>query len=349
MLSLCLLLSGLTAWVQAAPLPFDHHGVILQYHHVSTDTPAVTSLSPERFAEHMQYIADHHQVVPLPELIEKVKSGQALPEKAVAITFDDGFENILQNAHPILKKHGFNYTIFINPALIGTEAHQLTWEQVKQMQEEGVWFANHTNHHQHLLTRGDMNKEQWLAHLKTEIQTAEAMLEDKLGYSLKYLAYPFGEFNRDLQQLVRELGYTGFGQQSGAVAPYSDMTALPRFPAAGIYANLNSLKVKLASLAMPSLYEPLDPELSRDSLQPQWTTKIDTSDIRPKQLACYFRGDPLDIIWETPDVFSLTLPQPLTAGRARVNCTAPSIRDQSRYYWHSQPFFVPTAEGKWLD
>lgn len=333
----------------ASELTLQHHGVILQYHHVSTDTPASTSVSPEQFTEHMQYLAEHHNVISLQDMLYKLSRHQALPDNAVAITFDDGFTNILENAHPILQRHGFNYTVFINPALIGNESQQLSWQQVKQMQKDGVWFANHTNHHQHLLSRGNMSKAQWLANLKQEILSAEEKLQKELGYSLRYLAYPYGEYNSDLQALVKELGFIGLGQQSGAVAPYSDMTALPRFPAAGVYANLKTLKVKLSSLAMPSLYDPLNPELALDNLQPTWTTKIDTSDIRPTQLACYFQAKKLEPVWEMQDVFSLTVPTPLSAGRARVNCTAPSKQDPSRYYWHSQPFFVPTNDGRWLD
>ncbi|WP_245921834.1 polysaccharide deacetylase family protein [Bowmanella denitrificans] len=335
--------------LKASEISLQHHGVILQYHHVSTETPASTSVSPAQFAEHMQYLAEHHNVISLQDMLYKLARHQALPDKAVAITFDDGYANILHNAHPILQQHGFNYTVFINPALIGKESQQLSWEQVRQMKTDGVWFANHSNRHQHLLTRGDMTKDQWLASLREEILSAESKLQEELGYSLKYLAYPFGEYNSDLQALVKELGFIGLGQQSGAVAPYSDMTALPRFPAAGTYANLNTLKVKLSSLAMPSLYAPLDPELGPDNLQPQWTTKIDTTDIRPAQLACYFKGDKLDVIWEMEDVFALSLPAPLGPGRARVNCTAPSKQDRSRYYWLSQPFFVPTNDGLWLD
>ncbi|MBN7819139.1 polysaccharide deacetylase family protein [Bowmanella sp. Y26] len=344
---LCLLLWSSTGI--AADLTLQHHGVILQYHHVSTETPASTSVSPEQFAEHMQYLAENHNVISLQDMLYKLSRHQPLPDNAVAITFDDGYTNILQNAHPILQRHGFNYTVFINPALIGNESQQLSWKQVKQMQKDGVWFANHTNHHQHLLSRGDMSKAQWLANLKEEILSAESKLQEELGYSLRYLAYPYGEYNSDLQALVKDLGFIGLGQQSGAVAPFSDMTALPRFPAAGVYANLKTLKVKLSSLAMPSLYAPLDPELALDNLQPTWTTKIDTNDIRPAQLACYFQGKKLQPVWEMQDVFSLTMPTPLSAGRARVNCTAPSKQDPSRYYWHSQPFFVPTNDGRWLD
>lgn len=335
--------------MQVLATPHNKHASILQYHHVSDKTPAITSVTPQQFAEHMQYIAENHTVMPLPELVASLKEGKALPDKAVAVTFDDGYSNILENAHPILKRHGFNYTIFINPALIGKEAHQLTWAQVRQMQKDGVWFANHTDDHGHLLDRKGMDDRQWLAALKEDIQQAEAKLEQELGYSLRYLAYPFGEYNSAIQALLKDLGYLGFAQQSGAVAPYSDFTALPRYPAAGIYANLKTLKVKLNSLALPVLSKPIDPELEYHNRTPQWTTRIDLQDIRPSQLSCFFKGQPMEIEWVKPDSFHLGINKPLNPGRSRVNCTAPSKQNPKRYYWHSQPFFVATEEGKWLD
>ncbi|MDF2179249.1 polysaccharide deacetylase family protein [Aliiglaciecola sp. CAU 1673] len=334
----------------ASATALDRHGVILMYHHVSSSTPASTSVSVAQFEEHMAYVAKHHQVIPLPDMVSKLQKDQPLGDKAIAITFDDGFDNIFENAHPILKRYGFNYTVFINPALIGKQPQQLTWDQVKAMAKEGVWFANHSDKHDHLLTRhpGQSDKA-WLEAVIQDIQSAETRLEQELGYSLKYLAYPFGEYNQTLAKSLTEHGYVAFGQHSGAVAPHSDFGALPRYPAAGIYANLSSLKVKLNTLAMPVLYAPLNPELSYANRQPQWTTKIDTTDINPKQLQCYFKGEPIALRWETADVFSLKADKPLNPGRARFNCTAPNRQDPSRYYWYSQAFFVPTAEGKWLD
>jgi peptidoglycan/xylan/chitin deacetylase (PgdA/CDA1 family) len=199
----------------------------------------------------MRYLSEHHHVMALPDMITALKSGRKLPDKAVAITFDDGYANILDNADPILKRFNFPYTIFINPKQIGTRQNQLSWNQVKAMAETGVSFANHTNTHHHMLTREEGESEQqWLARNTQDVIDAEQKIAEELGYSLKLFAYPYGEFNHRLKQHLLTLGYVGFGQQSGAIASYSDFGALPRFPAAGIYANLNPLKTKLNSLAL---------------------------------------------------------------------------------------------------
>lgn len=237
------------------------NAVILLYHHVSHSTPGVTSVSPETFREHMQYLAEHHQVLPLKEVIETLQNKQPLSDKAVVITFDDGYKNIYNNAHPILKEFSFPYTIFINPPLIGKVSYQLDWQQVKIMANEGASFANHGSQHSHMLTKNKSESEEsWLRRSLLEIETAETILKNNLGYSLKYFAYPYGEFDLKLKNRLKASGYIGFAQHSGAIASYSDFSALPRYPSAGIYSNIQSLKVKLNSLAMPvdsvSSYDP---------------------------------------------------------------------------------------------
>jgi peptidoglycan/xylan/chitin deacetylase (PgdA/CDA1 family) len=320
------------------------------YHHVSKNTPPVTSVSPQTFAQHMLYLAQHHQVLPLETIVSKLKKGEPLPDKAVAITFDDGYNNILKNAHPILLKHNLPYTIFINPSLIGVQAHQLNWQQVKLMAQQGATFANHGNVHQHMLARRPHeSKTTWLGRIMEDINEAEKELKRQLGNSLRFVAYPYGEFDMALKTRLTKEGYTGFAQHSGAVASYSDFGALPRYPAAGIYSNLESLKVKLNSLAMPVKdTSPDDPKLSFNTKNLALTFTINDKDLKLNKLACFHNSQQLDIIRRQGWV-RIDIPKPISPGRSRVNCTAPSVGYNGRYYWFSQPWFVPTKEGQWLD
>ncbi len=344
------LLVNTTLLLLSLPLWANNNAVVLLYHHVSESTPAVTSVSPDTFRQHMQYLAKHHNVLPLQEVIEKLKSNQALPEKTVVITFDDGYNNLYHQAHPILKEFGFTYTIFINPSIIGQASYQLTWQQIKQMNNEGATFANHADQHEHLLKRLPNESDQhWLLRVSNNIQTAEQSIQQQLGYSLKYIAYPYGEFDSLLQQKISQLGYIGFGQHSGAIASHSDFTALPRFPAAGIYSKLESLKVKLNSLAMPvSKVTPADPKAELANPPQQISFEVHSSDINTGQINCFQSGQSLPVKIKGPKI-TVQLAPIKRAGRQRVNCTTPSNQDSRRYYWYSQPIFIPSAQGDWLD
>ena len=325
----------------------ESHATILLYHHVSSQTPPSTSIATAQFKTHLEYLHDNHVVLPLTQIIEALKNDKALPDKAVAITFDDGYRNILDNGHPLLQALNMPYTIFISPTLIGKQAGQLTWDEVKSMATQGVTFANHTSYHDHLLARQeDESQTQWLKRVVQDIEFAETQLEQQLGYSLKYLAYPYGEYNLMLKNELEKNGFTGFGQQSGGVSSYSDFGALPRFPAAGVYANLNSLKTKMASLAMPVTSPPIEPLRQIDE-QPTITLTLDSSQVKPARINCFYNNQPLEL-QRSQSAFSFTIPEPLKAGRTRVNCTAPSGQ-KGRFHWFSQAFVIPTADGVFLD
>lgn len=326
------------------------NAAILLYHHVSSSTPASTSISPEAFKSHMEYLDAHHTVVSLQDVVSAIQHNTTLPENAVAITFDDGYANILDNAHPILADLGFPYTVFINPDEIGVGPKQLTWEQVIAMHNDGVVFANHTLDHLHMLNGEQaMGERAWLEKVWQNVESAEKKIEDKLDISLKYLAYPFGEYNTALANKLKTEGYIGFGQHSGAVGPSSDMQALPRFPAAGPYANLATLKTKLNSLAMPVTQSShKDPRMTTRNLSSPISLTIDSDDVRLTQVNCFFGGDPIETSLEE-NVLTFTLDETLPVGRSRVNCTAPSNAQSGRYYWYSTPFFVADENGNYPD
>ena len=62
------------------------HCVVLQYHHISEDTPGITSVTPEQFQEHLDYLLAHdHVVMPLEDVITALKTGEDLPERCVAL------------------------------------------------------------------------------------------------------------------------------------------------------------------------------------------------------------------------------------------------------------------------
>lgn len=323
---------------------------ILLYHHVSSETPPSTSVSPSTFLSHMEYLKDNATVLPLDVVINALKQNTPLPNNTVVITFDDGYRNILENAHPILTKMAFPYTIFINPAEIGSAPKQLTWQQVKSMHDDGVIFANHTMDHVHMLN-GSLNDEnhEWLDTVWANVEAAEEAIKDRLGVSYKFLAFPYGEFNMPLAKKLEQHGYVGFGQHSGAAGSTSHFQALPRFPAAGPYANLNTLKTKIHSLAMPLAPSTmLEPQQASSVLSDTITLIIDSDDIIPSQVSCFFKGSQVAATTNQHQV-NIALADPLPTGRSRVNCTAPSKQQHGRFYWYSQPFFVADESGHYPD
>lgn len=102
---------------------------ILMYHRVlpKSDPRYVMEepgmvVEPETFAMHMDLVQEHFTVISLQEWLERRDSGQALPRKSCAITFDDGWLDNFQYAFPILERKGIPATIFVVTHMIGTSA-----------------------------------------------------------------------------------------------------------------------------------------------------------------------------------------------------------------------------------
>lgn len=182
---------------------------VLQYHHVSDTSPKSTSVTPEQFTEHMDYLQSaHFQVIDLRTALDDLKAGKPLPEKAVAITFDDAYRNIYQFGFPILKERDFPFTVFINTEPVQRKSRSfLSWEQMKEMQGFGGVFANHTISHPYMLRKNEAESDvEWLTRMRTEVDTVEALLENYLDFSPKMLAYPYGESNRQIREMLEEQG-----------------------------------------------------------------------------------------------------------------------------------------------
>jgi peptidoglycan/xylan/chitin deacetylase (PgdA/CDA1 family) len=314
--------------------------VMLIYHHVAEDTPRVSSVTPAEFRGHLQHLRDNNfQVIGLDVLIDQLKNGKPIADNAVVITFDDSYENNFTTAHPILQEFGYPYTIFISPGDIdkGT-GPVLSWQQIKQMSKDGVLVANHAMWHEHMARpEPGESKADWLKRLRQSILDAERRIKEETGQHHQWLAYPYGEFSAELEQLVQELGFIGIGQQSGAIGPLTKLTRIPRYPAAGQYADLKDLGQKLRTLAFPITdYLSADQVISANP--PTLRLQLNIKDFRKPQLRCFAGSEVLEPVWLNDNTFEVKASKPLNRGRSRYNCTAPSLSKKGYFYWYSQPW-----------
>lgn len=328
--------------------------VILQYHHVSDDTPSVTSVTPDVFKQHLDYLTKNNfNVIPLTEATSALQNKQPLPEKSVVITFDDAYLNIYTNAFPLLKEKSWPFTIFVATAPVDKNYGKfLSWEQIQEMTRHGATIANHTINHGHSVEHltGETDT-QWVQRFKDDLEATEKRIKDKTGQSVKHFAWTFGETTPELRNVIKAMGYIGLGQQSGAAGELSDFTRLPRYPMAGNYGG-NDFAIKVNSLPLPVLNTTPDSSIvDSDNLQPVLTVKLKKGDYQKKQLKCYATGQgEIEVTWLDDEMtrFSTQANRPLSAGRSRYNCTAPSDSGR-RYYWFSNAWLRLTDEGKALD
>lgn len=333
--------------------------VVLQYHHVSDSTPAATSVTPERFRQHMDYVQENgFEVVPLEDLVELLKAGKELPDKTVAITFDDAYDSVYETAFPVLKKRDWPFTVFVNtdPVDAGRNGFN-SWEELREMAKAGATIANHSTKHNHLQRRkeGESRKD-WQARIKAEVLDAEKRIEEETGQEHKMLAYPYGEYNNELQELLKQWGFVAFGQQSGPLAPHSELRALPRFPFGGPFGEPEDFATKVNSLPMPlagielfsdeALKDPLDEVVVAAGARPVLALTLENEQLG-HAINCFASGQGAIKTQLEGDQLITLANKPLTPGRVRYNCTAGSD-EKGRFYWFSQQWLVTDKEGRWV-
>ncbi|MCZ2722142.1 polysaccharide deacetylase family protein [Marinomonas sp. 15G1-11] len=332
----------LSSYIQAEQF----HLPILQYHHVGEETPFSTSVTPAQFREHLEFLEnDGYQVIDLSSGIKKLRNGEGLPDKAVAITFDDAYKNIYEKGFPILKEKSFPFTVFINTdPVLHKNRNFLTWDEMREMQQYGAVMANHTMSHPYMMRHNEEESfSAWFARIKQEVLEVESLLVETLGSSPKMLAYPYGESNELIRSFLEELDIVGFGQQSGVVSSDSDFSNLPRFPASGAYAKLSTLKTKLSSVPMPLTKVDTGGDFAGEE-PVSMTLSFKEGQYRTKEFTCYVSGQgKADINWLTEQKVSITAKKAFSYGRGRINCTMP-VKKSTNYHWFSNVWVKPRAE-----
>ena len=311
--------------------------VVLQYHHVSDATPPSTSTSVSLFEGQMNMIEELGiEVVPLESGTRDALDGKLDSRKQAAITFDDAYESVYSSAVPELDKRGYPYTIFVNTDAIGSHGY-MTWDQLdKVRQRSGVTIANHSEDHGHLAKRPDESQDDWAQRVESSLDTAQETLADRLGIDVPMFAYPYGEFDEALEEKISERGWLGYGQQSGAIGATSGATRLPRFPMANAYGQLNSLKDKLRSKALPVDADELpDGVIENNPPTLEFTVR---EGISTDRLSCFASGQGRIDFETTGNKVMLKAPERFNSRRFRYNCTHPA--PDGSFYWLSQ---------QWLD
>lgn len=355
---------GAGLWIAAllsllAPLPAaaaagSSGAVVFMYHRFGETAYPATNVRLEQFDAHLDHLAAAgYRVWPLARILEHLRERRPIPDRTVALTVDDAYLSVYREAWPRLKRRGWPLTVFVSTDAVDQRLPAfMSWVQMRELQRDGVAFANHSASHDSLiLRRAGEDATAWRARVRADLARAQQRLTEELGAAPLLFAYPYGEYDEPLAELVRELGYTAFGQHSGAIGPLSDARALPRFPMAEAYAGPADFRAKAASLALPvRAVEPWDPRVE-GAAPPRMQVTLEAGDARLSALRCFDQhGETIEVTWieqgrETA-VFTARAGRDLPPGRSRYNCTAPSTAQPDRYYWFSHPWIRPAPASE---
>jgi peptidoglycan/xylan/chitin deacetylase (PgdA/CDA1 family) len=215
---------------------------VLMYHKVNDLWPNPTTVPTSVFDAQMSLLGELGYVpVSLDAVLEHYLRRAPLPPKAVLLTFDDGYRDNLENAVPILRRHGFPAVLFVpigflddtrplpheeSLRLLGIRNETVDWDELSELEAGGVRIESHGIGHRPL-------SELEPADATREIALSKLRLEERLGREVEAFAFVKGslaDYRPEHASLVQQAGYkVAFTSVSGANASSSDRFRLRRY------------------------------------------------------------------------------------------------------------------------
>lgn len=261
--------------------------VCLVYHRFGDSRFPSTNISLSDFEDHLRFLASNNfEVVTLSEAINYVKSGEPTRKTAV-LTIDDGYKSFFKNALPLLKKYHMPATLFINTETVGGGDY-MNWTELKAVSKAGIEIGNHTHSHAYFLNESKATR---YATFEKEIVQSQDIISKNLETTPVVFAYPYGEFDQRMKDIVRDAGFKGAAaQNSGVLYAGTDLYQIPRFPMSEAYAALEKFKEKIMMRPLEISKEIPDNTTLPDDLQPELTLTFYNTELELNRLQCFVQG-----------------------------------------------------------
>ncbi|NLD37586.1 MAG: poly-beta-1,6-N-acetyl-D-glucosamine N-deacetylase PgaB [Desulfatiglans sp.] len=241
----CLLPAGLSIAAQTTKKPaWTGDFVALCYHDVADipDDPDGMTISVNNLIHHFSWLREHgFSSISIDDLLAAQRNEHSLPEKAVMITFDDGYASFYHRVLPLLKAFEMRAVLALEGSWLdapegsmvkyGTEIMPrerfLSWEQLSEIVDSGlVEIASHGyglhygkianpqgNTQPALVTRRYYSEngayepeEDYLNRIRIGLTANSDLIEKRLGIRPRVMVWPFGRYNIPALEIARDLG-----------------------------------------------------------------------------------------------------------------------------------------------
>lgn len=218
--------------------------IVLSYHDVqrSLDDPDGMSVTLDNLIAQFSWLAENgYRVLSIDDLLRVQKAEQPLPDKAVLLTFDDGYTSFYTKVFPLLKAFDFPAVLAVVGSWVDASDNSLvaygdklvprerfmSWEQLREVSASGlVEIASHSYDLHHGVLANPQGNEQpamtarrydaelgryesaaaYEARLRADFARNTALLEKHLGARPRVMVWPYGKYNRLAQDLAAEFG-----------------------------------------------------------------------------------------------------------------------------------------------
>jgi len=223
-------LLSLTLWADAH---------LFVYHRFGDAKHASTNVSLETLKKQFDYFKDNeYEVISLDKLNKALKAKKDIPDNWVIFCIDDSYKSFYENALALFKDYKYPFTLFVYiEATDKNYGDFMSWEQIKEAQKYGE-IGLHSYGHKHMVS---LSPEA----IRKDTDKALISFEDHLGYSPKYYAYPYGEFDESVKKEISKYGFELIlNQNVGAVSSKSPHDDLDRIALTGDVNLKHKLRIK---------------------------------------------------------------------------------------------------------
>lgn len=280
--------------VQPAPsVPVRGNGIpVLCYHEIfrGSNTFQGFNVTPQAFEEQLKYLSTAgYRTVSLDDFFLAMKGEKPsnFPEKAILLTFDDGFVSNYTEVAPLLRKYGFKGVLFLYPSIISsTRSLYMRWDKVREIVKEGIFEpASHTYWHPMLpgMTRED---------IRFQLVKSKETLEKELGVTVRDLAYPFGLYDTRVIEEAKAAGYRmAFTINPGANRPGENLFLINRY----MLSTDQTLAAFKQKLEMETIINPFSDPPEGSKIRMGSAIRLRLPGIAPESLVVKMRGRQLAV------------------------------------------------------
>ena len=287
----------------------------------------------EIFKEQIQIIKNLNYIFTSPKSLV-AEFNKPKIKKEILITIDDGFKSFYNEAWPYLKKNKIPFILFISTEPVGKNGY-MNWDEINEIERSDFAIIGHHSHtHEYLI---DMNSSEFIK----DIEIANKIFKEKLGYVPEIFSYPFGEYSKYMKEYISKNFKIAFGQHSGVIDINKDKFELPRFPINEKYGDLKRFKSLINY--MPLEYKSLKPEekkLDNKNNPPQVVVEFFSEQKNINNISCYSNDGGN---WKKSNLnfhnqfLTIVIEEKFLPRRGRVNC---SLNDDGQWRWFGTQFTV---------
>ncbi len=308
---------------------------VFMYHKFGVDKYPSTSVTIDQLESHIKELTKpKYNILSLDFIVDTIINDGILPENTIGISVDDADKSFFEIGWPYFKKYNIPVTLFVTTGTIArNNKSYLNWDQIRNLKKEGVTIGAHSHTHAHM---PDIK----ISDVKKEIEISNKIFLRELGAIPTLFAFPYGETNNDIIDLIKEYKFkVAFGQHSGVINETSNMYYLPRFSLNEKYGEIDRVKFAASAKGL-GVYDfiPTNPTIDEN---PPFIGFSLLDEKITRSLDCFIfdsQGQVEREIYKFNERIEIRLSRDLSSGRSRMNCTA---KDQNgKWRWFGHQFYL---------